>query len=124
MHQHEYAVLVPGYVTLGAGLGLTISPATTDALGAAAPRERSQASGLVQTIRQVGGVVGIAVLGAIVQSASRVAPDATPAERVAASTSAVADAYWVGAAVMAVMAVAAFALVRRRDESLTTLAVA
>jgi len=117
LHDHEYAVLVPGYVTLGAGLGLTISPATTDSLSAASPGERSQASGLVQTIRQIGGVVGIAVLGAIVQAVSHVAPDATAAQRIDASTSAVAAAYWVGAGVMAVMAIAAFALVRRRPVS-------
>ena len=117
LHEHEYLVLVPGYVALGIGLGLTISPATTDALSAAPPSERSQASGLVQTVRQVGGVIGVAVLGAIVQAGSHVAPDATPLQRIDASTSAVADAYWVGAAVMAVMAVAAFALVRRRPVS-------
>ena len=62
----EYWLLVPGYIAMGTDIGLTISPGTTDALGAAAPQQRSQASGIVQTVRQVGGVIGIAVLGAIV----------------------------------------------------------
>src|SRR5262249_46390357 len=35
LHRHEYAWLVPGYAAMGIGIGLTISPATTDALGAA-----------------------------------------------------------------------------------------
>src|SRR5262249_27352659 len=49
LHLREYAWLIPGYVAMGVGIGLTISPATTDALGAANARERSQASGIVQT---------------------------------------------------------------------------
>src|SRR6201991_4973786 len=81
----DYTWLVPGYVAMGIGLGMTISPATTDALGVAAPGERSQAAGIVQTVRQVGGVIGIAVLGAIV-AAHRTHP-----------TDGVAAAYWVGA---------------------------
>ena len=107
--------MVPGYIALGVGLGLVISPATTDALGAAEPADRSQASGLVQTMRQIGGAVGLAVLGAIVSAVSHVAPDATLDERLAASTNGVAAAYWVGAGVMVAMAVAAFVFVRRRE---------
>ena len=110
----EYALLIPGYVAMGTGIGLTISPGTTDALGAATPSERSQASGIVQTVRQVGGAVGIAVLGAIVASVSAVGPDATRAAHLAASTNGVAAGYWAGAAMMAVMAVIAFVFVRRR----------
>ena len=110
----EYALLIPGYVAMGTGIGLTISPGTTDALGAATPSERSQASGIVQTVRQVGGAVGIAVLGAIVAGVSAVGPDATRAARLTASTNGVAAGYWAGAAMMAVMAVIAFVFVRRR----------
>ena len=80
---------------MGAGHRLTISPATTGALGAPAPGERSQASGIVQTVRQVGGVIGIAVLGAIVAGVSSVlAPGASPEARIDAATNGVAAAYW------------------------------
>jgi MFS family permease len=86
--QQRYALIVPGYVAIGIGLGLTISPSTTDALSAAPPPRRGQAAGLVQTLRQVGGTVGIAVLGAIVahllaggSGPPRIAPAETPAER-------------------------------------------
>ena len=40
-----------------------ISPATTDALSAASTDDRSQASGLVQTVRQIGG--GVMVVMAV-----------------------------------------------------------
>ena len=53
----------------------------------------------------------------IVQAVSHVAPDATPIQRIEASTSAVAAACWVGASVMVVMSVAAFTLVRCRPVS-------
>jgi EmrB/QacA subfamily drug resistance transporter len=114
---HDYDLLIPGYIVMGAGIGMTISPATTDALGAANPRERSQASGIVQTVRQVGGVIGIAVLGAIVAHVSLVSPTASVAQHVAAGTHGVADAYWTGAAVMVLMACVAFFTVRRREEA-------
>ncbi len=111
----DYTWLIPGYAVMGAGIGMTISPATTDALGAAAPGERSQASGIVQTVRQVGGVIGIAVLGAIVAGVSSVSPGASPEARIDAATSGVAAAYWAGAGVMAAMALVAFAFIRRRE---------
>jgi EmrB/QacA subfamily drug resistance transporter len=112
---HEYARLIPGYAVMGVGIGMTISPATTDTLSAAAPAERSQASGIVQTVRQIGGVVGIAVLGAIVAHISIVGPGATPAERIDAATNGVAAAFWTGAGMMALMALVAIGGVRRRD---------
>ncbi len=113
---HEYAWLVPGYMVMGVGIGLTISPATTDALGVAAPGERSQASGLTQTMRQVGGAVGIAVLGAIVAHVATVAPDATLAQHTTAATNGVIAAYWTGAGTMGLIALLAWRFVRRRSE--------
>jgi MFS family permease len=99
---------------MGVGIGLTISPATTDALGAGDARERSQASGIVQTVRQVGGVIGIAVLGAIVASVSAVAPDASPQAHVDAATNGVSAAFWTGAGMTVLMAVVAGLAIRRR----------
>jgi hypothetical protein len=51
---------------MGIGLGLMMTPANTDAMNTAAPRLRGQASGVIQTMRQVGATIGIAVMGAIV----------------------------------------------------------
>lgn len=103
LHLEEYAWLVPGYVAMGVGIGLTISPATTDALAAADAGQRSQASGIVQTVRQVGGVIGIAVLGAVVAHGSSV-------------TGGVSAAFWAGAAVTALMALVALVAVGRRAD--------
>lgn len=61
-----YGLQVPGMVVTGLGLGLVMSPTNTDALGRVAAAERSQAAGLVQTVRQLGGTLGVAVVGAIV----------------------------------------------------------
>ncbi len=112
--QREYDLLIPGYTLMGIGIALIVSPGTTDALGAAAPSERSQASGIVQTVRQIGGVIGIAVLGAIVAAVSTVSQTASPAAHITAATNGVAAAYWTGSGVMAVMALLALVVVRRR----------
>jgi hypothetical protein len=53
-------------IATGFGIGLVISPTNTDALGRVDAAERSQASGLVQTVRQLGGTFGVAVIGAVV----------------------------------------------------------
>ncbi len=57
---------VPGMILTGFGLGLTISPTYTDALSRVSAAERAQGSGLMQTIRQLGGTVGVAVVRAVV----------------------------------------------------------
>jgi EmrB/QacA subfamily drug resistance transporter len=62
----SYPLQVPGMVLTGFGLGLTMSPTNTDALSRVAAEQRSQASGVLQTIRQLGGTLGVAVVGAVV----------------------------------------------------------
>ncbi len=71
-----YAPQVPGMALTGFGLGLLLSPANTDALGRVSAAERSQASGLVQTVRQLGGTLGVAVIGAIVLGIEHRGPQA------------------------------------------------
>jgi MFS family permease len=110
LHLREYGWLIPGYVAMGSGIGLTISPATTDALGAARPTERSQASGIVQTVRQIGGVIGIPVLGAIVTNVTAGAHT----DPVTAATDGVTAAFWTGAAMTVLMGVVAAMRLRRR----------
>ncbi|MFW0794524.1 MFS transporter [Gordonia sp. CPCC 205515] len=62
----DYTLQVPGMIITGFGLGLVFSPTNTDALSRVSTAERSQASGIVQTIRQLGGTLGVAVIGSIV----------------------------------------------------------
>jgi EmrB/QacA subfamily drug resistance transporter len=66
LDKFSYPWLLPGYVAMGIGLALVMTPASTDAMNAAAARFRGEASGVMQTMRQVGGTVGLAVMGTIV----------------------------------------------------------
>jgi EmrB/QacA subfamily drug resistance transporter len=67
--------LVAGMVVLAMGMGLAMSP-TTDLLMSAVPKERAgMGSAMNDTTRELGGALGIAVLGSILASqyASRIA---------------------------------------------------
>lgn len=68
LDKQDYAWLIPGYLALGIGLALAMGPASTDTMNAAAAELRGEASGVMQTVRQVGGTVGLAVMGTIVTS--------------------------------------------------------
>ncbi len=64
----DYWYLVPFYVVLGIGISFIMTPANTDGMNASPASLRGQASGLLQTVRQVGGTVGIAVLTSVILS--------------------------------------------------------
>ena len=65
LDEQDYALLVPGYLLMGVGLALVMSPASTDVMNAA-PAAPGEASGVMQTMRQVGGTVGLAMMATIV----------------------------------------------------------
>ncbi|RSS45940.1 MFS transporter [Streptomyces sp. WAC08241] len=52
----------------GAGFALTLSPLTGAAVQAVGPQEGGLASGVSSTTRQIGAVLGVAVLGAVVRA--------------------------------------------------------
>ncbi len=61
----SWTVLLPGFVALGVGVGIC-NPTVASAALNEVPRERSgMASGAVNTARQLGFAIGIAVLGAV-----------------------------------------------------------
>jgi MFS family permease len=65
-----YADLLPAFLLWGIGCGL-LTPAVVEAAIATVPAERSGlASAVNNTARQTGGVIGIAVAGAVVGQAS------------------------------------------------------
>src|SRR4051794_8126544 len=70
LHRTSYAWLVPAYIAMGIGIGIVMvmSPTNTDALNAAARKDRGEASGVIQTLRQIGGSVGLALMGTVVSS--------------------------------------------------------
>ncbi|WP_194906152.1 MFS transporter [Catenulispora rubra] len=53
---------------VGIGFALTMSPLTGAAIQAVSPREGGLASGISSTTRQIGAVLGVAVLGAVVRA--------------------------------------------------------
>jgi EmrB/QacA subfamily drug resistance transporter len=60
-----YATLVPGLIVLGFGIGLAISQNTQVILSEIDPRQSGSASGTLNTVRQIGTALGIAVIGAV-----------------------------------------------------------
>lgn len=105
----DYATQTPGMALVGIGLGLTLSPTATDALSRVADAERTQASGVVQTVRQLGGTLGIAVIGAVVIAADADVPGRT------AAPAGIAAGFWVAAGAFVLAAVVGALLLARRS---------
>jgi MFS family permease len=95
-----YADLILPFVLAGTGMALVFAPAANAVLNAVRPEEAGQASGATNAIRELGGVLGVAVLATVFASNGSYA---SPQAYVDGMTSAV----WVGAAVLAVGALAA-----------------
>ncbi|MET9199643.1 MFS transporter [Gordonia sp. NPDC003585] len=106
----DYAAQVPGMIITGFGLGLVFSPSNTDALSRVSADERSQASGIVQTIRQLGGTLGVAIIGSIVLGVEHQATR-TPIPQHAAD--AITVGFWLATAVFALALVCAIAFLSK-----------
>jgi DHA2 family methylenomycin A resistance protein-like MFS transporter len=63
-----YAAIWWNLGMLGVGFGLMLTPITSAVLAATPPQRAGLASSMVNTSRQVGSVLGIAVLGAVVEN--------------------------------------------------------
>jgi EmrB/QacA subfamily drug resistance transporter len=59
------ALLVPGMLLEGAGMGLIITPLTATVLSSLEPQRAGAASGALSTMQQVGNTIGVAVTGVI-----------------------------------------------------------
>lgn len=64
----SYSRLVLGYVLLGAGLGLVNPPVTSAGVAGMPPEQAGVASAVISVTRQIGQVLGIAVMGALLTS--------------------------------------------------------
>jgi EmrB/QacA subfamily drug resistance transporter len=95
-----YGLLVPAFVMGGTGMALVFAPAANAVLSAVRPEEAGQASGATNAIRELGGVLGVAVLASVFSGAGGF-------ESGEAFIAGLDPALLVGAAVLALGAVAA-----------------
>ncbi len=64
----SYLTLLPGFLLMGMGIGLTMSPMSTAAMNSVEQTKAGVASGILSQNRMVGGTFGVAVTGALVSS--------------------------------------------------------
>jgi EmrB/QacA subfamily drug resistance transporter len=102
-----YSALVVPFVLAGTGMALVFAPAANAVLGAVRPEEAGQASGATNAIRELGGVLGVAVLASVFTANGSYA---SPASYVDGMTAALP----IGAAVLAVGAVLALLIPGRK----------
>ena len=102
-----YGAIVPAFVMAGTGMALVFAPAANAVLSAVRPSEAGQASGATNTIREIGGVLGVAVLATVFTDAGGFgSPDAYVDGLIPAIS--------VGAAVLAIGALVALLVPGRR----------
>jgi len=61
-----YGLLLPGFLLMGLGMGLVMSPMSTAGMNAVDRTKAGVASGVLSMSRMVGGTFGVAVMGALV----------------------------------------------------------
>jgi EmrB/QacA subfamily drug resistance transporter len=108
----SYGDLLPGFVLLGAGIAMTMSPMTSAAMNAVAVEKAGIASGVLSMFRMVGGSLGIAVTGAIFQGAVGGADFETAGPQ--AFVDGLSKAMWVSAAIALAGALVATLAIRAR----------
>jgi EmrB/QacA subfamily drug resistance transporter len=66
-----FAGLLPSFILLGAGIGLTMSPMSTAAMNSVVTAKAGVASGILSMFRMIGGTFGVALLGALFQNQAK-----------------------------------------------------
>jgi MFS family permease len=102
-----YGEFVAPFVISGIGMALFFAPVANVVLSSVRPEEEGQASGANNAIRELGGVFGVAVLASIFSHYGGYGSGQT-------FVNGLNPAIWVGAGVVALGALAAFAMPRRR----------
>ncbi len=103
----SYLTLVPAFVVSGVGMSLFFAPVANVVLSSVRRDQEGIASGANNAIRELGGVFGIAVLGAVFSARGGYTSGT-------AFVSGLTPAVWVGGAAVAVAAAAALLLPRLR----------
>ena len=99
----SYASMIVPFILAGAGMALVFAPAANAVLASVRAEQAGQASGAATAIRELGGVLGIAILATVFTSHGSYA---TPQ----AFVSGLVPAMWVGAGVLAAGALVAAVL--------------
>ena len=102
-----YATLIVPFAVTGIGMGMFFAPLASTVLGSVRPADEGKASGVNNAVREVGGLLGVAVLASIFAGAGGYA---TPE----AFVDGLVPATWAGAAVVGAGAVVTLVLPRRR----------
>jgi EmrB/QacA subfamily drug resistance transporter len=102
----DYAALVPGFVLCGVGMGLFFPPVARLVLGFAPGELAGVASGVSNALRQLGTVLGVAVLGTIFSANGAMTSGQSFSDGLI-------PAVWTGAAAVAAVTVAALLIPRR-----------
>ena len=111
-----YSAVVIPFVLSGVGMALFFAPVANVVLSAVRPEEEGQASGANNAIRELGGVFGVAVLASVFARYGGYANGADFSHGMTVSV-------YVGAAVVALGALASFAIpTRKREERVDELA--
>jgi EmrB/QacA subfamily drug resistance transporter len=103
-----YSMLVPAFVLGGTGMAMVFAPAANAVLSAVRPEEAGQASGANNAIRELGGVLGVAVLAAIFTGAGGF-------ETPQAFVDGLVPAMWAGAGVLVAGGLAALLIPAKRS---------
>jgi MFS family permease len=69
-----FLTLLPSMILGGVGMAMTMSPMTSVAMGSVPVDKAGVGSGVLNSFRQVGGALGIAIIGAIVASYATESP--------------------------------------------------
>ena len=94
-----YGLLLPGFVLLGLGMGLVMSPMSTAAMNAVDRSKAGAASGVLSMSRMVGSTFGVAVMGALVATIGGSKINSSLSDVPASVRHAVTDALGSGAAI-------------------------
>jgi EmrB/QacA subfamily drug resistance transporter len=103
----DYVVMIPGLMIAGVGMSMFFAPTANLVLSAVRPEEEGLASGANNTIREVGGVFGVAILASVFSANGGY-------QSSAAFVHGLVPAVWLGAAVVAAGAAVALAIPGRR----------
>jgi len=65
----QYSHMIVPFIMAGAGMALVFAPSANAVLASVSPQQAGQASGAANAIREIGGVLGVAVLATVFTSA-------------------------------------------------------